>query len=313
MNLKPITEAEIATEMERQSAPTGVAQVLTPSGLEIYYQSGPKRLYRIRESAFYKGEWQEVPSATKVLDVLPKPLQWWGMEVGVRGVETLIKDGYIFQPDGRECLWDMVEDIPATPERIVELLTQQKLTVNHDTGATTKGTNVHKALESFAETGITPDPRFYPEVERGFIQALVNFINDAHPHTLYSELMVGSTDGWAGRLDWVANLDFAGKVVTKTYQKKEPIRTQLSGSWIIDAKTSSEKPGKPKNVYESYHVQGRTYEKGFTECGYGAVDHVGTLRLTNDGRYELVESTATYEDFLCAKDLYHRLERIKGK
>jgi hypothetical protein len=229
--------------------------------------------------------------------------------VGVEGVINLSRrdDSAI-----RAALHNAIQDERA--EEIVDLLTKHKLTVNHDTGATSKGTNVHRALENFANTGVVPDPQFYPEDERGFIQALVKFINDAHPHTLHSELMVASmADGWAGTLDWVANLDFAGQVVTKTYQKKAEVRGPVSGTWIIDAKTSSEKPGKPKSVYPSYKIQGRAYERGFTECGYGEVDHFGVLRLTNDGRYELVESDATYDDFLAVLEVHRRLERIKGK
>jgi hypothetical protein len=297
--------------------PVVSAQVLTPAGIEIRKEEKPKRLYRVRDTDPDAGsddrEWFEVPSVTTILDALSKPLQWWGMVVGVEGVLRLIQDGYIFQPEDESFVCSY-EGREASADEIVQLLTKHKLTVNHDTGATSKGTNVHRALENFANTGVVPDPQFYPEDERGFIQALVAFINDAHPHTIHSELMVASMeDGWAGTLDWVANLDFAGQVVTKTYQKKAEVRSSVSGTWIIDAKTSSEKPGKPKSVYPSYMIQGRAYERGFTECGYGVVDHFGVLRLTNDGRYEIVESDATYDDFLAVLEVHRRLERIKGK
>ena len=293
-----------------QTAPEPVvsARNHTPSGIEIVKEEKPRRLYRVRESHppnLDTGPWYEVPSVTTILEALSIPLKWFGMEVGVRAVQELYR-----RYENEEMV------LKSDPERVIQVLTEEKLTVNHDFGkaATKKGTNVHRALENFALTGVVPDPMFYPEDEKGFIQALVAFINDAHPHTLHSELMVASMeDGWAGTLDWVVNLDFAGQVVTKTYQKKAEVRSSVSGSWIIDAKTSSEKPGKPKSVYPSYMIQGRAYERGFSECGYGEVDHFGVLRLTNDGRYELVESTATYDDFLAVKNVYEILQRIKGK
>lgn len=274
--------------------PTGVRQVITPSGLELYKQDGPKRLYRVN------GE--DRPSVTEVLKVLGIPLQWWGMEIGVRAVQELSRR--------LDSAYAVLEQDPDT---VVQMLTAEKLTVNHDFAkeATKKGTNVHKALEAFAENGIAPDPRFYPEGEQGFIQALVNFINDANPQSLHSELLVGSRDGWAGTLDWVANID--GEVVTKTYQQREDVRTHVSGKWLLDAKTSSEKPGKPKSVYPSYHLQLAAYWRGMGECGYGVPDMAGVIRLTNDARYELVECRAIYQDFVDVLTVSRIIERIKGK
>lgn len=81
-------------------APTGVAQVLTPAGLEIYYQSGPKRLYRVRsdpETFKSAGDtWREVPSVSTVLGVLEKGgLTYWGQGVGVDGVVELVNRGLL--------------------------------------------------------------------------------------------------------------------------------------------------------------------------------------------------------------------------
>ena len=304
--------------------PTGVAQVLTPSGLEIYYQSGPKRLYRIRHTPRVdvtgyspNGElewlpasdeptdWQEVPSVSTVLGVLDKPaLVWWGMKVGVEGLMTLIHDGDVLQPDDEFFLWDQEGDRElATADDVVALLTRNKLTVNHQRDkAADRGTNVHSALEAWAETGITPDPRFYPENERGYVQGLVNFINDAHPHPLQSEVMVASLDGYAGRFDLLANLDFAGKVVTKTYPKREDKREQQSGAFIIDLKTSAK-------TYPSHALQLAAYRHAMTECGYGEIDHAAVLRVTSDGRYELVEAKAEYSDFLAVLSAYRALQK----
>jgi hypothetical protein len=293
---------------ETVTEPTGVAQVLTPSGIEVYYQSGPKRLYRIRNTqecgcTATPFLWQEVPSVSTVLGVLDKPaLVWWGQRIGVSGAINVLHEA----PEA----WSKraIElDHDSFVAAIVDELKERKLTVNHQRDkAADRGTNVHSALESWAETGITPDPRFFPENERGYVQGLVNFINDAHPHPLQSEVMVASLDGFAGRFDLLANLDFAGKVVTKTYPKKEDIRSDISGAWLLDLKTS-------KDVYPSYHLQLAAYMRGLGECGYGLPEHAGVVRVTDDGRYELVECRAIYEDFKRVLDAYNSIERIKGK
>lgn len=283
--------------------PVGVVQSTTPAGIEIYYQAGPKRLYKIKPSGLSEGlwnydEWREVPSVSQVLDVLEKGgLSWWGMKVGVEGLQTLLNIEWEQLP----VHWHL-----ASVEEIVALLTERKLTVNHVRDkAADRGTSVHKALEAFAETGVVPDPKFYPENEQGYVAGLVAFINDAHPNTLSSELMVASAKhGFAGRFDWLAGLDFAEEVVVKTYPKKKPVRAAVSGGWLIDLKTS-------KGVYSSYKLQTAGYEGALIECGYPAPDHKGILRVTEDGRYELVESHATFDDFLAVLKTYHVLQRLK--
>ena len=99
-------------------------------------------------------------------------------------------------------------------------------------------------------------------------------------------------------------------VVTKTYPKKAPIRARVSGRWLLDLKTS-------KGVYPSYKIQVAAYAQGLYECGYGLVDHAGIVRVTEDGRYELVEAKgkdgqpATYEDFVNVLETHRTIERLK--
>lgn len=288
--------------------PYGVATSVTPSGIELYYQSGPERLYRIRgpvglsEGMWEYGEWAEVPSVSTVSDSLPKFLDSWGCKMGIDGLGQLWDEGHrldvehVFDAFGGEARIDAG----------MALLKSHKLTPYYRKGeAGTRGTNVHKALESWVESGATPDPRFYPETERGYVKGLVAFINDAHPHPLASELMVGSmVHGYAGRFDLLANLDFAGEVVVKSYKRRTPIRKQLSGVWFLDAKTS-------KDIYPSHKVQLRGYAEGYVECGYGDYpDHMGVIHLFPDGRYELIETDATYAEFLHVLDVYHVLQRL---
>lgn len=279
--------------LEAEEAAYGVAQVVTPAGLEIYYQAGPKRLYRVRAEALrpeeeggYPTDWREVISVSTVLDVLEKGgLSWWGMKVGVLGaLHVLNEDDFARLSD------DMTVDSDLIAE-IVSRLTEEKRTVNHvKSAAGDRGTNVHTALEAYADTGVIPDPQFYPAHERGYVEGVVAFLRAADPEIVMSEVMVASaTDGWAGRFDAVAILDNV-EVVVKTYPKKKPKTERLSGRWLLDLKTS-------KGVYESYRIQTAAYRRGLVECGYGDVDHLGIVRVTSDGKYEVVESHATYEDF----------------
>lgn len=64
------------------------SSIITPSGTKLYYQTEPKRLYKVNG--------QIVPSVTEVLGVLDKPaLVWWGQGIGVTGVQKLLDDGLL--------------------------------------------------------------------------------------------------------------------------------------------------------------------------------------------------------------------------
>lgn len=84
---------------ETATEPYGVADVVSPSGLEIHYEAGPKRLYRIRDWGT-EADWQEVPSVSTVLGVLDKPaLVYWGNKIGVDGVLELVERGLLMWVD----------------------------------------------------------------------------------------------------------------------------------------------------------------------------------------------------------------------
>jgi hypothetical protein len=292
-DLKPITKAEIVAEVARQEQPVGVAQSVAPSGIEIYYQAAPKRLYRVRKLPV-KGwtgdcaEWFEVPSVSSITDVLEKGgLSWWGMKVGVEGAISLLLDNHL-----------SLEAYPTIgTDGVVDMLKEHKLTVNHVKGAAAdRGTNVHAALEAYADSGTLPNPDFFPETERGYVAGLLDFLIDAKPKVLHSELMVGSVEyGLAGRFDMVAEVD--ANVITKTYPKRLPIVERITGRILFDLKTS-------KGVYPSYHIQTAGYVGAYAECGYGEVDDMAVVRVTDDGRYEVVRGRADYDDFLKVLDVY---------
>lgn len=298
--------------------PTGVAQVvtITPSGIEVYYQSGPKRLYRIRqaphgEPPYIDGElqdWVEVPSASTVLDVLEKGgLSWWGMKVGVEGVCRLYARADQGTEQERFAVLDDLGNVNV--DGLVDRLKAEKLTVNHVKGAAAdRGTNVHGALELFADTGVLPNPDLYPETEAGYVRGLIAFLKDTDPDVEHSELMVGSVmHGYAGRFDLVAKLN-GTKYASKCYPKRASIIDQLQPGmrWLLDLKTS-------KSVYASYHLQTGAYEGAFEEDGYEPVDATGIVRVTADGKYELVPGRATVEDFVAVLEVSQIVRRLEGK
>lgn len=310
-DLKPITEPEIAAEVANQEKaaeePWGVAQAVTPSGIEIYYQAGPKRLYRVRqpvglsEGMWEYTDWVDVPSASTVLQVLEKGgLSFWGMKVGVAGMAALVQET---EADFAQAVHHAL--IEGDVDWLVDRLKEKKLTVHHVKGkAADRGTNVHSALELYADTGTLPNPENYPENEAGYVRGLVAFLKDTEPEVAASELMVASASGFAGRFDMVASL--AGEGVVKTYPKRADKREEVSGRWLLDLKTS-------KGVYPSYHLQLAGYEGAMEECGYGPVDQTGVVRVTDDGRYELVKGRAAFEDFLAVLDVYRIIQRLEGK
>jgi hypothetical protein len=222
---------------------------------------------------------ETVASVTQILDVLHKPaLVWWGMQIGVKGLRAL-RDDY-------ENLLEHDE------ETLVELLTENKLTVNHiRDAAATRGQSVHAALEAFARERTIPSLIAFPEEDRGYVQALAQWLYDVKPEFLATEVMVGSAEhGYAGRYD---------------------LRVRLDGrEGIVDAKTSK------KVWHQSQMPQLAAYDEAAVECGAEPTDFQAVLRLDKDGSYELEESCATIEDFIAVKAAFDSQrdlnERVKS-
>ncbi len=313
---RPTSNSDADGGSSGDSDPVGTGEVQeivqTPSGIEILYQTQPKRLYKLRFTK--RGEetssWTEVPSVTNVLKVLDKPaLSWWGMKTGVEGMIALHRD--------HDISLDCDYSVPNAPyvEQIVSLLTEHKLTVNHVRDkAGDRGHSVHTAFQVWADTfeergnEVYPNPELYPENERGYIQALCNFITDAKLTPLQSEVMVGSLQyGYAGRYDLQA---FYGghEVVTHLTPKKEK-RGELCepGLGLFDLKTSS-------GIYpETHYRQLEAYETASVECGYDPTDFRAVVQVCADGRYQVKLSTAVFDDFKHVLDVYRDNQRLKGK
>lgn len=274
----------VSADPAPSDAPTGVAEVTTPTGVHIYYQSGPKRLYRVNNV--------EVPSVTEVLGVLDKPaLPWWGMKVGVAGVLEL-----------GEATADC-----STVDEVVDLLTKHKLTVNHVRDkAGDRGVSVHNALERWAFEGIFPDPDDYPDEERGYVVGVSAFLREVRPEPVAAEVMVGSVEhGFAGRFDLLAVLEEPREVVVKCGLKRGPRRAVIpAGVVLLDLKTSS-------GVYPSHMLQLAGYKIGQRECGYQLPDYEAVVWVSSDGEYEVRRNVAVEDDFLSVKAVYDSLLKIK--
>src|SRR3990167_9265100 len=294
--LPPVVQEEGVAESQ---IPRGVCEVVTPSGVSIYYQAAPKRLYKVNG--------KEVPSVTGVLDVLEKGgLSFWGMKVGIEGMCHLYRD--IQMSDDYQAWSVALEDVRV--DQFVQKLTERKLTVNHVRDqAGYRGQAVHDALEVWATKGIMPQPDVYGPEERGYVSALANFLIDSGAEAVASEVMVGSAKHkYAGRFDLRARIPAAlTEVVVKTYPKKQDLRGTLQGGeWLLDLKTS-------KGVYDTHYLQLEAYETASIECGYDPTVQRGVIHVTEDGRYELAVSKAVFADFKAILSAYKRLQALKAR
>lgn len=285
---------------------------VTPSGVEVRFCKDPRK-YEVRnvldEWTTDGTDWTEVPSVTQILDTLSKPaLVWWGMKVGVEGVKELLDD-YYTDTNGKQYPLESVE-------LAVEMLTANKLTVNHVRDkAAYRGSSVHEALEHWYRAQVSDNPKvdpnvllqpdFYPEEEKGYIQALVNFLDDAGLEPIASEVMVGSVEhGFAGRYDLLAYYG-GNEICTHLTPKIERRDTLEPGVFLIDLKTS-------KGVYpQSHYRQLAAYEQASVECGYEPSDNQIVVNCQSDGRYQAKVSCATLEDFLAVKSVYDSNQRLK--
>lgn len=290
------------------SAPTKQVgfSTVTPSGIEVYYQAEPKRLYRIRRTEPETGEWIEVPSVTTVLDVLHKPaLTWWGQTVGVSGVLSLIERGLFRQAVSQadepvfavavNGLWQ-----EANEQTIKDALVQQKLTVNHVRDkAGARGNSVHGALEDWVEKGTIPDPQFYPEAEQGYITGLAKFLADvkrgARAKTPQSEVTVGSLKHrFAGRYDLRMAISKSMLVVSSAKGKTDEF---AAGEYLWDLKTS-------KGFYDTHFLQLEAYEAASIECGYKPTKGRVVVRVDASGTYEVQLSKYTFDQYLGVRAAY---------
>jgi hypothetical protein len=324
--------------MSIQSGKSEGTVEVTPSGIAVYYQSAPKRLYRIARRQrtpkvareIHEGrniglleallasaqandseandlhQWIEVPSVTTVLGVLDKPaLPWWGMKVGIQGVMTLCNLDLvrIFTHGQQSALVVRNETgwMVAGEDQIIELLTKHALTVNHVRDkAGSRGQVVHDALESWAQTGNLPDPSIYPPNEKGYVLGLLAFLKDVpSAEPVASEVLVASLKyGFAGRYDIRLKTTEEHRVVIHRTPKRGPKYALLAPGEYLGDLKSS------KGIYSSHARQLEGYEQASIESGYEPTAGRGILHVSAEGEYEFVRSWATFEDFRAVLDVY---------
>jgi hypothetical protein len=270
---------------------TFIDEKVSPNGkITIYYQSDGPRLYRVNGV--------EVPSVTTVLDVLQKGgLPWWGMKVGVEGVQTL---GRLGQLGFEGSVWN---EAPA--DEIVSRLTANKLTVNHVRDAAgDRGTSVHRGLEQWASTGVPPCAPDFPESEQGYVVGLILFLADLDVEITRSEVMVGSVKhGYAGRYDLRAKL----KPCSLCVDAKKGIYEEFDeGTYLLDLKTS-------KGVYATHFLQLEAYEEAGIEGGWPQTAGRLVVRVSQDGLYEVKRSHAEFRDFEAVLNVWKALEDLKAR
>lgn len=312
-------EPDVASP-EAPAAPLPTHTTVVPAGYSIAYWDGQDEGTR----RHYEIDGEEAASVTTILGCLDKPaLPWWGMKVGAEGVLELIKSGLLVPAthpiENHPTLAWMPGDglsYVADVDAIVKLLTQEKLTTNHVRDkAAVRGVNAHDALERWCAIGEPPDPNDYPLEERGYVQGLLNFINDTQGNFQpdEQEIVVGSKEHlFAGRYDLRAHTTGEIRLVTSAYTTKGEIRkrgpkytTVPAGIKILcDAKTS-------KGIYGSHLLQLEGYEGASVECGYEPTDARAVIHLTRDGLYEFKRARASYEDFLAILATYHALARVE--
>ena len=301
-----------------------MAQVIqrAPNGMAIRFQSHPPRGYWIMADPTplkvaddkHKDWGKRLTSVTTVLNVLDKPaLKWWGQGIGIVGVLELVRMGVLeITPSGfnvlddklmQQLLDDIDKDAKAGDEKLVredqqiaKLLTYKKLTVNHVTRTAAKrGTTAHNAFETWANTGILPDPRAYPDEQRPYVEALRKFFDENKLTDVHTEVVVASPKYRFG-----GRYDFDGRINDGPHE-------------VIDVKTA-------KDVYTTHFIQMEGYEGARVELGYKPTERRRVLHLGVDGEYKLVASEdvtkdkkpCVYDDFLAALRLSRVVDRLGG-
>lgn len=276
-------------------------------GISVYYQSEPKRLYRVNGT--------EVPSVTTANGVLDKPgLPWWGMKAGAEGCLTLIREGLVGRQGGEPVVIVGGMTFPATVDQIVELLKERKLTVNHvKDRAGDRGVSVHAALEAWCDDQTyRPDLAFFPETEHGYLTGLTRFLDDLTPQLgrgkINAEVMVGSAKhGFAGRYDLDLPLrKNAELVVNRTPVRGETREIFPTGRWLLDLKTSA-------GVYPTHFIQLAAYEQARQECGMPKTVGQAVVRVDSEGYYEVKKSNAVFADFAAILAAYNTMADLKKR
>jgi hypothetical protein len=225
----------------------------------------------------YKVNGLKVPSVTQVIGLLDKPaLKFWAQRTAVEGVCTLAlqygHDDAIFRdPEALERAI-VASGREVNAQSFVELFEAQECTLPFDRPgdvlrllksseeninavmrrAADRGSAIHGALESYAETGEQWNPDDYPDEYRGYLVSLAKWVVRWRPSFIASEVVVGSArHEFGGRLDHLLTL------------------ARDERTWLIDLKTNA---------------KGEVYPRGGLPPGRGGMWLRPVRRLRRGGR-----------------------------
>lgn len=220
----------------------------------------------------YKLGKDRVPSVTTVLGILSKPgLDWWGYNQGINGVIEVLRN------------YDIDTEHEDVLKNIKQAIRTLQLTPNHVlNNAAKRGTTVHKAFETFADSGN------WPEVEKdyqGYVKSIQAFIEKYEPEIIAVEQKVYSPSlKVAGTFDALMNID--------------------NTLCLVDFKTS-------KAIYPTHQIQVSAYEGMRQELKMGNEAQPLIVRAKESGREaEVKESISSYEDFKTVYNVYKMMEQF---
>jgi len=289
-------------------------EVMLPSQIGVRYYPEPHK-YELRQllqsdKDFF--EWTEVPSVSKITKVLDKPgLVHWGEKVGINLVQEGLRNGWFDLEFAEKFVMNEDRHPPwFGGARLQEIGAQKKVT-NYwmKDVAAARGNSVHAALEFWAMSGNLPDPDMYDENERGYVEGLNAFLKESHLQPRMSEVVVASVEHKvAGRFDLLGDILEPVELVYHLTEKNAYRKIFQPVRGLMDLKTST-------GVFTEYHLQVAGYVGCLVESGYEAdSENLPTgfvLRVTKDGRYELVEVQANWLHFWFLRGLFDSIHEIE--
>jgi hypothetical protein len=267
-----------------------------PDGSRVYYRDRDHSYWSAikTKAGDYAGTGRLTGVSTVVapFDWRPDNLMRWAARQNCDGIATLAADGLSLE-DAEDMR--VAFSFLTSGDSIWQALSDGRLLYSdRRDDAAARGTNVHKfALGALADGHPVPALASMSEEERGYARGVMAFWHELEPEPLSSETIVCDRDlAIAGRLDLIATLH-------GTYRGR-----RFNGErCLIDAKTSGFIPAK-------HHAQVAGYAHCAQACGFEACDVLLILQVGADGSYELIDVTATSEDFQVVVDLYRRAARI---
>lgn len=311
--------------VDQDDRPQTLVALLNAARYRVDFAEKPYRTYKI--------DGLKVPSVTQVLGLLDKPaLKWWAQKEAVRGVCELAMqygaDDAVFRDadalaealigaGGSATLppdWHAVstadEALRAAAGLFVRVYEQQNCTLPFErpedvlrlirssevsitarmSQAAARGTTIHAAFEDYANDGKIPNPDEHPAEYRGYFIALAKAIVELQPRFHGSEVVVGSKQHrYGGRMDHLLTL------------------RDESRRGLLDLKTNAKGQAYPvEHGLQLAAYQGAACEMGMPEPDFRAVLAVGA-----NGNWDLVETSATPEQFYPLVPVYESLKSLE--